>query len=50
MSSGYRWLIHKLLPNTDRGNSYGSCQTHNKRDKVMTVSFRARPQAPPKDK
>lgn len=50
MSSGYRCLIHKFLPSTDTGNSYGSCQTHNKCDKVITVSFRARPQALPKDK
>lgn len=45
MSSGYRCLIYKLLANTDTGSNCVSHQTHNKCDKVMTVSSRARPQA-----
>lgn len=43
MSSGCRYLIRKLLANTDTGNTCVSCQTHYKCNKVMAMSSRVRP-------
>lgn len=38
MSSSYRCLKHKLLLNTDIGNSFVSCQIYNKCDKAIIDS------------